>query len=317
MQRISWKRLGMLTVALAAVTLLTGQTCTGGFGFALVVPRTAEATETQSIAMPAGAVLRVKNDIGSTRVTVDPTATEATVEIKRVSQAGNQDDADAVLAEMSASITTPTAGNNALVITAEPPPSATSDPSEFTATVTDEGLVVTGVFTHRIVAKFEIFVTLPAGHRVEIEHGFGGVRTIALDTPSTVDLRSGKYKSVNASTSITATVNAGDIEFDSHTGSVNANLEAGQIDLEVLDLASGDNVLIRIESGSLDLELTRELDAVLKAVSGLGAVSFRPSDFTAATVATQTLTRVEATLNAGGPSIDAAIDVGQIDIDSF
>ena len=135
-------------ILLCAASIVPGLSCTdfellinnGGLSIdvSFVTPERAESTQTQTVALPAGAGLRVVNAMGSTRVAVDPAATSAEVEITRIALADTQEEADALLAQMLTSVTLPTEGNNVLTVTTQKPEAATSDEAQFSATVTDD-----------------------------------------------------------------------------------------------------------------------------------------------------------------------------------
>src|SRR5262245_14657744 len=109
--------------ALACLALLAS--CSGGdFTLNVRLPKRAEHSETQKIALPDAAAVVITNDVGSTRVEVDPAATQATIEITRVALADSQAAADDLLTKIVVTVTPPSEADNTLRISAPRPAEA-------------------------------------------------------------------------------------------------------------------------------------------------------------------------------------------------
>ncbi len=318
---MSRRRTAFLAGALCCGTLVTIMGCYpfGGFSFTIqfVTPSKAESTETQTFTLPEGALVKVTNDVGSLRVTVDQSATEATVEITKTALADSEADADALLADMTVDITEPTEQDNTLTIVAEKPASATSDDSQFQFTVDGDQINIQSIVGSVVVAQYRLRITLPPGHGVEALQKVGPIKAVALDTASTLQTEAGAIEAVATQADLTATTEAGSIEAEAHQGSLDASTQAGAVDVEVASLAADDLVKVRVESGSIQVRLPSSIAASLRALTELGRVFFAEDDFDAASDVTDTRVFVEATLNGGGASVDVQTEVGSIDVDAY
>ncbi len=306
---VAWLACGGLVIVLGCA----GFTLTVQF----IVPQRAQSTDTQTFDLPEDALVRVTNELGSTRVTVDPDATQATVEIKRIALADSKADAQDLLEEMTVTITEPTAGDNVLTITAELPEGATNDGGNFQATVTNDEIDVVAIVGSTVVAQYRLRITLPPGHGVEATNEVGPIRAVALDTESTLTTSAGSIHSIAGGAALTAQVEAGNIDVEAHRGSLDLDADAGSISIEIVALSAADTVTADVQAGSIDIDLPREINAVLTALSELGVVSFRERDFADTSDVIDTSSYVEATLGTGGATIDLATEVGQVDVDSF
>ncbi len=323
-----------LAVLLFAVTpLLCSCDGTFTFTFQFITPERATSSETQNAAMPAGAALIVDNDNGSTRVTVDPNAVEARIEIRRTALAETQAEADALLAEIVVTVELPDAGNPNLRITARKPDAATGNASEFDFDVQGDEFIVTGIIKAGKVATVRLEITIPGGHAVQITQKNGAIRTTGLDTDSSLTTDNGSIKATGTTADLTATSDNGSVRLEGtvgavsvtsdnggvhiedHRGSVDAILDNGRLELEILALAAGEHVTARTDNGRIEIELLRDINAELRAVTSNGLVEFRLQDFDAVSNATATSRDVTATLNNGGPQIDVRTDNGRIEIE--
>jgi hypothetical protein len=280
-----------------------------------VRPERAEDTSTQTAAMPAGAKLVVNNDNGSTRVTVDPSAAEASITIKRVALGSDQAEADALLAEIVVTVTAPTAENNVLQIDAPKPAGATGGTSDLDFTLVDDELSITGILGAKRVAIVELRIVIPPGHEVEVNNTNGAVRAVDLDAAGRLTSTNGSIRAIDAAAALTIATTNGGINVEGHRGSLDASTDNGSIDIEVRTLAADQHVDGHADNGRINLDLPSDIGAALTAETDNGFVSFREHDFDAATVAVRTFRHVVATLNAGGPTIDVRTDNGEIRID--
>ncbi len=326
-----FRRFAVLLFALTPLLLSCDGTFT--FTFQFITPDRATSNETQKAAMPAGAALVVDNDNGSTRVTVDPNAVEATIGIRKTALAETQAEADALLAEIVVTVELPDGNNPNLRITASKPASATGNASEFDFDVQGDEFIVTGIIKAGKVATVRLEITIPGGHAVQVTQKNGAIRTADLDTNSSLATDNGLIKATGTTADLTATsdngsvrlegtvgaVNItsdnGSVHIEDHRGSVDATLDNGRLDLEILALAVGEHVTARADNGRIEIELLRDIDAELRAVTSNGLVDFRLQDFVSVSNATATSRDVTATLNGGGPQIDLRTDNGKIDIE--
>ena len=69
-----------------------------------------------------------------------------------------------------------------------------------------------------------------------------------------------------------------------------------------------------MDAGSIGIDLPDSIGADLDATTSLGYVSFDETDFTAATVTTDTPSHVVAVLNGGGAAVTLHTDVGSINV---
>ncbi len=300
-------------------SLWLGTTCSGDFffSFTFIKPDKAESTQTQTAELPAGTPVRITNDIGSTRVTVDPNATGVTIQILRTALASSKAEAEALLDEMTVSVTPPAGDGDALVLHAIRPPEATGDVAQFQATITEDEISVVAILGSVRVATYRLRITLPPGHEVQLVQEVGEVRVVGLDAPSTVTARAGSVRSVAGEAELDIAASAGNVRVLSHRGSLSLDLEAGSAYVDLVSLAAADSVNVRTEAGDIDILLPADVNALLAARADAGRVRFRVADFHAATNVTASRTRVAATLGAGGPPIDLRALAGNIDIRSF
>jgi hypothetical protein len=190
--------------------------CDGTFTLTIqfITPERATSDETQTAAMPAGAALVVDNDNGSTRVTVDPNADEATIEIRRIALAETQAEADALLAEIIVTIELPDGANPDLRITARKPASATGDASEFDFDVQGDEFIATGIIKAGKVANVRLEITIPGGHAVQVTQKNGAIRTTDLDTNSSLTTDNGSIRATGTTADLTAASDNGRIDIE-------------------------------------------------------------------------------------------------------
>jgi len=312
------RRLTCVLLTLSS-SLLLGTTCSGDFFFSItfIKPDKAESTETQTAELSAGTPVRITNDIGSTRVTVDPNATEATIQILRTALANSTAEAEELLDAMTVTMTPAVGDEDPLVIHAVRPPDATGDSAHFQATITEDEINVVAILGSVSVATYRLRITLPPGHEVELVQEVGEVRVVGLDAPSAVTARAGSVRSVAGEAELNVAVSAGSARVLSHRGSLSLDLEAGSAYVDLVSLAAADSVNVRTEAGDIDILLPADVSALLRARADAGRVRFRVADFHSATSVTASRTRVAATLGAGGPPIDLRALAGNIDIRSF
>lgn len=304
-----------LVVMVALMGSVAG--CDGMFtlSFQFVIPDRVSDTETRTVAIPAGAGLVVNNDNGSTRVSVDPNATEATIEITRIALAENRGEAENLLDRIEVTIEPPDAGNPNLRVTARKPASATGNSGEFSFDVMDDQIVVTGILSARTVAIVQLRITLPAGHAVQVTSENGAIRGVGLDTASSLTTQNGRIRVSDSRTALTLDTDNGGLDVEDHIGSVDATTRNGGVEIELLDLAGGDHVTAVTSNGAIRLRVPSGLDAELRAMTDNGIVLFRAQDFDSLANVAADVRDVRATLNAGGPMIDLSTRNGAIDID--
>ncbi len=302
-----WTLLAAMCV-LVSSPLVLAPSCT----ITIVTPESVTSTETETVALPAGATVVVSNQLGTTTVNVDDDAAQATIRIVRLAYAGSEQQAQALLAEMVVDITEPTPQDNRLVVTATAIDSASSDDGDFNMVVNGDDIVISSIFANARVANYRITVTLPPAHGVQVTHEKGVIRATGLDTASTLTGSATSIRLSDCVAAVTAQTNAGDIEAASHAASLNATIDAGSAVLDFADLDAADEVNVDVSSGSISVDLPPDVHADLQAGASLGVVSFDEADFTAATVTTDTMSFVDVTLNGGGATIDLHADVGSV-----
>jgi len=287
------------------------------FSITFVTPDEAESTETQTATLLEGTTVQISNDIGSTRVTVDPNATQASIEIIRTALASTQADADALLAKMTVTITEPTQENNVLTINAVRPPEATDDESQFQSTISEDEINIVAIVGDAQVVNYRLRITLPSGYSVDVTQDVGQIRAVGLDAASTLTALTGSVRSIAGEADLTVSTQAGNVNIESHEGSLDVDVDAGSADIEIVSLNTDDVVEVDVDTGGIDMVLPMDINAGLRALVDLGRVSFSAGDFSSTSGVTDTRTFVEATLGSGGATIDLFTDVGNIDIDSF
>lgn len=284
--------------------------------------------------MPSGAKLVVDNDNGSTRVTVDPNATDAIIEYTRVAFGGDQAAADALLAEIVVTVTEPTEGDNALRIDAPQPTVAAGNTNDLQFSLQNDELNVTGILVGtQSVALVRMRITLPPGHEVEVTNNNGAIRTVNLDAVSTLTGENVTVRSMNATADLTITTNNGIIDVEEHHGNLIAETANGVIDIDdlygsldaeaangpisisVRTLEADQHIYASTQNGVINLELPQDINALLDARTGNGAVVFNEDEFDATSNIQQTLTHVVATLNSGGPSVEVQTVNGLVTVD--
>lgn len=305
----------ILSVAAVAGLLTTG--CNGfNFSFTFIVPKKAEASDTQNVALPDGARVMVNNEIGSTRVTVDPNATQAKIEITRTALADTQEEADDLLTKIVVTVTPPTAEDNTLKIDAPKPAEATGHRADFDVTVQDDEINVVAISATTLVAQVRLRITLPPGHGVDVVQGTGNIRAVALDTASSLKATTGSVRTLGANADVTIDVTTGAVEVEAHRGSLDVDIATGALNVQIIGLAGDDQVVARIETGGIDIVLPEDIGCVLKALVEVGAIDFRARDFDRVQITTQTRSVLDVMLGDGGPLVDLRTEVGGIDIDS-
>lgn len=292
--------------------LLLAPSCTIRF----VTPERATSTETKTFALPAGAVVVVSNQIGSTAVIVDDAATQASVQIVRVAYAASEAEAEELLALMEVTITQPTAEDNRLMIDAKVPPGATTNQGNFTMVVSDDDVVISTIFGRSRVAKYALSITLPPGHAVQASQTAGTIRATGLDETSSLSGSSASIRLMDCLADVTVETDAGSVSVSNHAGSLTADVSNGSLNVDIAALAADDAVNGQVGNGSIDMTLPAGINANLEAAAAFGLVSFDVRDFTAVTVDIKTISYIRVQLNAGGPVINLRTDKGSIDIDS-
>jgi len=313
-RRIARASIGLLTLS----TLLIGA-CDGfSFTFSFILPRSATATETTTYTLPDGANIVVTNDNGSTRVTVDPAVTQATVEVRRTALVREQADADALLPKIVVTVTEPTMDANTLTISAPRPPEATDDSENFEVVVDDDEISVTTITEEAMVSVVNLRITVPPGHAVDVTHGNGSVRAVTLDTPSVLRIETGSIRSIGAGTHLTTRTGTGSVFIEGHDGGLDTMIGTGPLNADFADLDASEEVLVRIEVGSIELRLPDDVDADLSALTEVGDIYFSKFDFDDTNNLSQSHNGpgefLTVTLNDGGASIDLRTETGGIDI---
>jgi DUF4097 and DUF4098 domain-containing protein YvlB len=135
-------------------------------------------------------------------------------------------------------------------------------------------------------------VIVPRDARLDITSGRGALKVSGLQ---------GAVKAVVAN---------GDVELTGLTGSVDAGVVNGVIVTRMTSVLEP----LRLEStnGRIELEVPREVKAVLKAlaVNGRIMVSGLPSE----AISDRPMRNLEATLNGGGPVIDLRVTNGRVSV---
>ncbi len=299
---------------------MLGAACMQGFSFSFtfVQPKRAESTETKTVSLAAGLGVQVLNEIGSTRITVDPNAPSVTIEIKRTAMAETQQDANDLLANMVVNIVEPTGDANVLVIEAKKPAGATDDNSQFQFTATEDEINVVAIVGAAKVVKYDLRITLPAGHPAALTQTVGQVRLIALDSPSTVVANAGDVRSMGGTASLGIETKAGYIEAKGHRGSLNLKTTSGYVAMEIVALVSSDTVAAKTKIGGISIKLPEDINANLKAWTESGYVNFRARDFSSTTgTVVDTRSYVEAALGSGGAKVELQSEMGEITVQSY
>lgn len=311
------RRFCLSLVAVAGVGLLAGSSC-GGLQLNLnfKIPKRAQDSNSRMVTMPAGASLVVVNDVGSTRVTVDPAATKATVEVTRTAYADTQAAADDLLAKIVVTITEPTPGDNVLGISAPKPAEASDSGADFSVTTNEDEVTVISINNAVLVAQVQLRITLPPNTAVDVTQKNGPIRAVTLDTDSRLETTNGSIRALGSEAKITGLTDVGAIVVSSHRGGLDLSTHAGSITAEVLDLNTSESLIARTETGAIDVTLPRGVDADLEALTETGSIDFSKRRFTATSNVVQTRSTLSATLNDGGAVIDLRAEVGSIEINS-
>jgi len=303
--------LGIATALVCACTpLMLAPSCTITF----VTPESATSTETQNVTLPADAAVVISNELGATTVNVDESAAEATIRIVRVAYAGTEQEAQDLLAEMQVDVVEPTAQDNRLLITAAAVPGATTNRGNFSMVVSDDDVAITSILSNARVAKYRLTITLPPGHAVQATQQSGVVRATGLDTESSLTGSAASIRASDCVAKVTIQTDAGSVDVTSHSGSLAVTTSAGSAVVDIADVQADDEVNVHADAGSVVARLPVDVAANLEASSGVGAVYFDESDFTDATVTTDTFAHVVATLNGGGAAVTLQTDVGSITV---
>lgn len=305
-------------VLLAGTSVIVTLGCTPPF----TGPSRAESTSTQTYALPAGAIVRLILGVGSANISVNPSATLATVTINSIALAANQADANSLLTTMQVTITEPTPADNTLVIDAKRPAGATNETDQFHWTSNGRLMTVTEVKGSSKVAQYDVWIELPPNHGMEVTQQVGPIFAEDLDAASVLHVRKGTVYSGGARASLTAVTEstatgAGGIMIQSHIGSLDLQTDAGSLDIGLAGLGAPDHVTVVTVGGSIALHLPKSLNAQLHAQTSTGGISFQPAEFNSTSGVTQTLKLVEATLNNGGPNINVQTNRGSMAINGF
>ena len=290
-----------LALCLCVVPFM-GQTCNVDLTF--IVPASADSSETTTAPMFNNSALIVNNQSGSTRVVVDPGATEAVISVTKTALAEDQAAADALLAKISVEIESPNGSNPDLVITATRPPEADDSTSDVDFNFDNDEFNVTGIFQAKLVALVRLQITIPPGHAVQVIQGEGPVRTIGLDTTSSLTADHGSIRAIKSNANLSITNNDGDINVEDHEGSLDVDGDIGEQRIELDGLAADGHVSLDNRIGTIHMEIRKDLSADLDAVTQNGIVQFEAADFDAVSDVDQAPRHVTARLNSGGPPID-------------
>ncbi|MFQ5423057.1 MAG: DUF4097 domain-containing protein [Phycisphaerae bacterium] len=303
---------------LSAAALLSGLAACDSFTLTLtfVTPEQAKSVDTQTVALPDGARVVINNDTGSTRISVDPAATEATVQITKVAFGEDQAAADDLLSQIVVTMTPPTPEDNTLRIDAPRPPQATGNSQDFQASLVNDELNVTAILGGNLVSTVRLRITLPPGHGVDVTQQTGYVRATDLDTDSTLQTDNGSVRVTDATTAVTVRTDNGSVDIEDHAGSLDVRTDNGRVRIQVRSLAPDQQILARTDNGFISIELPRDIDAELSAMTDNGAVRLDIQAFDLVNNLSATRRSVSATLNAGGPRIDLNTDNGVIGIES-
>jgi hypothetical protein len=313
--KLSWSK-WVVTVCLCGVLGATWA-CEGDFNLSIsfVTPQRADDTQTQTVALMDDSRVVVDNHNGSTRVTVDPAATAATVEITKVALAEDQDAADELLTKIEVAVTPPSDGDHALRISAPRPDAAADSEGDFHFEVTDDELNVTGVLHSRRVALVKLLITLPPGHAVEVTQKNGAIRAAGLDVASSLSTDNGSVRALNATGDITVRTDNGSVRVEDHRASLDARTHNGSLEINLDSLGASQEIVGRTSNGCIELDVPMDIDAELRAETDHGMIEFDPDDFDAHSDLSYHHHHLAVTLNDGGPSIKLNTDNGWIDID--
>lgn len=285
----------------------------------LPLPRTASNEETRGVDLPAGARVVIDNDVGSVRVAVDPVATVALIEIRRLAAAETKEAAEALLEKIVVTVTEPTDEDNTLRISAPKPAEASGASGQFEVEYNDasESVQIIQITANIAVASVELRITLPPGHEVEVDQGIGHVRAIALDATASLMTDRGSIRSRLGKAALTVRANRGDISVESHAASLDARSQRGEIALSLGQPPADGQVIVRAQDGAIEARLPENIDAQLTALTEDGSVIFRARDFDNVSNLAQGDDSLEATLNDGGTVIDLRTEDGSVRIRSF
>ncbi len=313
MSSLSIKRI----IGLSACCLLASLWACDGFtfSFTFVTPQTAEAVATQTAAMPGGAKLVVNNEVGSTRVTIDPGATQMTAVITRIAVAEDQTEADELLTKI---IVTITETADQITIDAPKPAEATGVDTDFSFELVDDELNITGIVNSRRVAVVNLRITIPPTHQVEVTNYNGAIRTVDLDAAAVLTSHNGRIHTIDTTAALSLETYDGSIKVEGHRGSLDAETHNGKLDIELRTLAAGEHVIGQTHNGRVELDLPSDLDAELSAQTDSGPIEFENGDWDdVSDVSWSSWHGLTATLNNGGPTIDVSTHNGRVEIDSY
>ncbi len=287
------------------------------FTFQGISPERASATATDTVTLPEGAAIRVNNEIGTTYATVDPEATEATIEITRIALADTQEGALDLLPLIVVTVTPPgESADGDLHIDAPRPAAATGTLGDFEASFDDDEIHLSWVTTSTLIAQVSLVVTLPPGHALVGEHDSGTLIVDDADTPVTLSTRNGTIRISNAQGPVTVNSENGSIRVMSHHGSVDASTDNGSIRVDIVELADDDTVTLATANGSINLDLPYNANADVTAESQNGTVDVELGGFDSVTDVSAGNGSFTGTINGGGAIVDVRTDNGSIDIEA-
>jgi len=269
----------------------------------------------QTLLLPAGAQIRVNNEIGTTRTTVDPNAVETTIQITRIALADTQEAADALLPKIVVTVTEPTASDNTLYIDAPRPAEAIGNVTDFDASFDEDEIPISLVTTSTRIAQVRLEITVPPGHITTTEQESGSLNIDGPTSPVTFSTTHGTIRVSNATAPVTVDTANGTIRVTGHASSLDAQTDNGTIRVEIVTLAPGEHVTCTSQNGTIRLELPHDINANLMASAGNGTLDFDLSEFDSVSNVSATGSTLTGILNAGGAVIDLQTQNGTIRID--
>ena len=281
-------------IAVAAPVVLLGSIACTIEGSIELFPRIDIAREDFSLSAPADGIdaLRIDWENGSVTVRIDDTATEITAAGEKTVRAGDEEDSEQGLTELSITLEVDESDPDKLVLRFRLAPDHVSA---------------------NFVANVE--VVLPSGLDLDIDADNGVVVVTGNTGETKIDLRNGEVEVTEQIGDTFVDVKNGSIEIDSLAGSVDVDVDNGDITVTARPVG-GDRLIARVDLGDIDLLVPANTAADLDLDTDLGAVSVSLSEFVVTELNTG-LFSITATINGGGVEISADVDFGTVSFGSL
>jgi hypothetical protein len=153
-------------------------------------------------------------------------------------------------------------------------------------------------------------IVLPYALELRVSHDFGNVTIDGNDGATFVQLDAGDLTVTNQSGDLDVDVDDGDIDITSEDGNVEVILNAGNADVDASP-AAGNRVRVAVDLGDLTVRVPDDFAADLYLEVDLGDVDANLSGFDV-TEEDSSNHRVSAVLNGGGGTVDARVDLGDV-----